>query len=158
MWKKKSVFMFILSTAFKLSKVAEIYINNVPLIFVNTVKYLGHVLDSKLKDDCDKHQQCRRFCVQARFYASLVRNFNACSLNVKCVLFNSFCTGFMGVICAWISPIQVGRKYRLLTITVWEFSLMVRKRQKMKVRGNRRDEVIHLKVYILCISSLIQSW
>ena len=49
--------MFIESKACKLSKLPEIYVNNVPLIFGNTVKYLGHVLDSKLKDDCDIHQQ-----------------------------------------------------------------------------------------------------
>ena len=77
---KKSVSMFMESKAFKLSKIPEICVNNVPLTYVNTVKYLGHVLDSKLKDNCDIHQQCSKFYSQAN---SLIRNFNACSPNVK---------------------------------------------------------------------------
>jgi hypothetical protein len=89
----KSVCMFIESKAFKLIQIPEVFLNGVALKYVDEVKYLGHYLCKSMKDDYDIQQQSGKFYARAN---SMIRNFHACSKNVKSVLFNSFCTSIYG--------------------------------------------------------------
>ena len=57
--------------------------------FVKEVKYLGVMIHSSMKTTIDVARQTRKFCLQANL---LLRNFRHCSDQVKCVLFQTYCT------------------------------------------------------------------
>ena len=66
----------------------ELCLNNTEVKIVNEVKYLGFVLDSYLRDDCDIKRQTRAAHCTAN---KLRSNFYLCSKNVKNVLYRSYC-------------------------------------------------------------------
>ena len=53
------------------------------------VKYLGVIIHSSIKTIIDVARQTRKFYLQANL---LLRNFRQCSDQVKCVLFQTYCT------------------------------------------------------------------
>ena len=57
--------------------------------FVNEVKYLGVMIHSSMKTTIDVTRQTKKFYVQANL---LLRNFRHCSDDVKCSLFQTYCT------------------------------------------------------------------
>ena len=57
--------------------------------FVKEVKYLGVMIHSSMKTTIDVARQTRKFYMQANL---LLRNFRYCSNDVKCTLFQSYCT------------------------------------------------------------------
>ena len=57
--------------------------------FANEVKYLGVMINSSLKTTIDVKRQTRNFYSRANL---LIRNFRHCTDNVKCYLFQSYCT------------------------------------------------------------------
>ena len=57
--------------------------------FVQEAKYLGVMLNSQLITSIDVSRQTRKFYAQANM---LLRNFRYCSVDVKCMLFRSYCT------------------------------------------------------------------
>jgi len=61
------------------------------LLFVDSFKYLGHILDNRLNDDSDIKREIKNLFVRANL---LCRRFQRCSLKVKLVLFRAFCICF----------------------------------------------------------------
>ena len=57
--------------------------------FVKEDKYLGVMIHSSMKTTIDVARQTRKFYLQANL---LLRNFRHCSDQVKCVLFQTYCT------------------------------------------------------------------
>ena len=66
-----------------------IYLGNSICEFVKEVKYLGDMIHSSVKTTIDVARQTRKFYLQAKL---LLRNFRHCSDQVKCVLFQTYCT------------------------------------------------------------------
>ena len=66
-----------------------IYLGDSICEFVKEVKYLGVMIHSSMKTTIDVARQTRKFYLQANF---LLRNFRHCSDQVKCVLFQTYCT------------------------------------------------------------------
>lgn len=63
------------------------------LLFVEQFKYLGHIIDNCLNDDCDIKREIKNLFMRANL---LCRRFQRCSLQVKLRLFRSFCICFYG--------------------------------------------------------------
>ena len=85
--EKKTVCMLIQPNARKLRQV-PIYLNNRMLSYVNVYKYLGHLINSDLKDNDDIQAQTRLFYARGN---ALIRDFKFASLSVKNHLFTNFC-------------------------------------------------------------------
>ena len=64
-----------------------IYLGNSICDFVKEVKYLGVMIHSSMKTTIDVARQTRKFYLQANLH-----NFRPCSDQVKCVLFQTYCT------------------------------------------------------------------
>ncbi len=86
---KKSQCMFFRCSVNKKSALPSIYLNGNLIEFTNEAKYLGVLLHSKLKTTIDVARQMRKFYMQANL---LLRNFRYCTEQVKCRLFQSYCT------------------------------------------------------------------
>lgn len=67
----------------------DIRLNKQPLAFVDETKYLGVVMSSTSKTTLDVSRQTRKFYMQANI---LLRNFGHCSEQVKCSLFQTYCS------------------------------------------------------------------
>ena len=68
---------------------ADLFLSSKAIDFVQETKYLGVMLNSQLKTSTDFSRQTRKFYAQANM---LLRNFRYCSVDVKCMLFRSYCT------------------------------------------------------------------
>ena len=66
-----------------------IYLGNSICEFVKEVKYLDVMIHSSMKTTIDVARQTHKFYLQANL---LLRNFRHCSDQVKCVLFQTYCT------------------------------------------------------------------
>ena len=68
-----------------------IYLSNSICEFVKEVKYLGFMIlvHSSMKTIIDVARQTRKFFLRANL---LLRNFRHCSVQVKCVLLQTYCT------------------------------------------------------------------
>ena len=53
------------------------------------VKYLGHDVTENMRDDRDINRQCRGNFAPGN---TLLRQFSMCRVDVKTMLFNTFCT------------------------------------------------------------------
>ena len=67
----------------------SVNISSEPLRFVNETKYLGFTFCNRNKDDKDIIRQMRSVYARSN---SILRTFSHCSIGVKFVLFNSYCT------------------------------------------------------------------
>ena len=56
--------------------------------FVTQFKYLGHLLTNCLSDDADINREIRNIFVRTNI---LIRRFSNCSLDVKAILFKTYC-------------------------------------------------------------------
>ena len=65
------------------------YLGNSVCQFVQEVKCLGFIIYSTIKTNIDVARQTRKFYLQANL---LLRNFRHCSDDVKCALFQTYCT------------------------------------------------------------------
>ena len=86
---KKSMCMYFSIDINKHCGLPIIYLGNSVCQFVKEVKYLGVMIHSSLKTTIDVARQTRKFYMQANL---LLRNFRYCSDDVKCTLFQSYCT------------------------------------------------------------------
>ena len=86
---KKSVCMFFRSSVNKQCGLSDILISGSICEFANEVKYLGVVINSSFKTTTDVKRQTRNFYARANL---LIHNFRYCTDNVKCYLFQSYCT------------------------------------------------------------------
>lgn len=65
-----------------------IYLNESPLEFVTSFKYLGHFLNPDLKDNEDMERERRSLAVRANMIS---RRFFKCSSHAKVTLFRAYC-------------------------------------------------------------------
>ena len=86
---KKSMCMYFSIDMNKHCGLPVIYLGNSVCQFVKEVKYLGVMIHSSMKTTIDVARQTRKFYMQANL---LLRNFRYCSDDVKCTLFQSYCT------------------------------------------------------------------
>jgi len=73
---------------------AQFSLAGISLTFVPMFKYLGHIIDNKLKDDADVCRELK--CLFTRTNI-LIRRFLRCSSEVKIRLFKSFCVCFYDI-------------------------------------------------------------
>ena len=66
---------------------------HVDLSYVNSFKYLGHIITSDLSDDADIQREIKSMFVRTNI---LIRKFAICSRAVKIVLFKSYCLCLYG--------------------------------------------------------------
>ncbi len=69
----------------------SIKLNNIVLGYVDTVKYLGVMISSDLKDDTDIKRQLRSLYASCN---TILNRFALCSTNVKLQLLDSYCLNF----------------------------------------------------------------
>ena len=81
--------IIIRSSVNKQCGLADTFISGTMCEFANEVKYLGVMINSSLKTTIDVKRQTRNFYSRANL---LIRNFRHCTDNVKCYLFQSYCT------------------------------------------------------------------
>ena len=86
---KKSMCMYFSIDINKHCGLPVIYLGNSVCQFVKEVKYLDVVIHSSMKTTIDVTRQTRKFYMQANL---LLRNFRYCFDDVKCTLFQSYCT------------------------------------------------------------------
>ena len=86
---KKSMCMYFSTSMNKHCGCPVIYLGNSIFEFVKDVRYLFIMLHSSMKTTIDVARQTRKFYLQANL---LLRNFRHCSDQVKCVLFQTYCT------------------------------------------------------------------
>ena len=67
----------------------SVYLNNECIKVVSSTKYSGHYLANDLSDDLDIKRQCRQLYAQGN---SLIRKFHMCSVDVKLVILQSYCS------------------------------------------------------------------
>lgn len=72
-------------------KVPPLYLNNTPVKRVERFKYLGHILNEHLTDDDDIERERRALAVRCNM---LARRFAKCDVNVKNILFKTYCQNF----------------------------------------------------------------
>ncbi len=86
---KKTKCMVFRPKCFKDVILPLIELNGTQLAFIEGDKYLGYILSNDFKDDNDIKRQIK--CIYATGNA-LIRNFKNCCLEVKHLLFQSYCT------------------------------------------------------------------
>ena len=86
---KESMCMYFSTSINKHCGIPVIYLGNCERQFVNEVKYLGVMIHSSMKTTIDVTRQTKKFYMQANL---LLRNFRHCSDDVKCSLFQTYCT------------------------------------------------------------------
>ena len=84
----KSVCMFFNVGFLNVNNPSQVFLNDLPLNYVDGCKYLGCIISNNGKADLDIKRQLRKFYANAN---NLLRNFSKCSYDVKCELFRSFC-------------------------------------------------------------------
>ena len=86
---KKSMCMYFSSSMNKHCGCPVIYLGNSICEFDKEVKYLDGIVHSSMKTTIDVARQTHKLYLQANL---LLRNFRHCSDQVKCVLFQTYCT------------------------------------------------------------------
>ena len=81
--------MFFKSAVSRKCDTTDLFLSSKAIDFVQETKYLGVMLNSQLKTSFDVSHQTRKFYAQSNM---LLRNFRYCSVDVKCMLFRSYCT------------------------------------------------------------------
>ena len=87
----KSICMFFKSAVNRKCDTTDLFLSSKAIDFVQETKYLGVtcMLNSNLKMSIDVSRQTQKFYAQANM---LLRNFRYCSVDVKGMLFRSYCT------------------------------------------------------------------
>jgi hypothetical protein len=62
------------------------------ITFVDSCKYLGHIIRADRKDNSDIRRQYRALCVRSNM---LIRRFASCSKEVNTLLFTSYCSNIL---------------------------------------------------------------
>ena len=84
----KTVCMSILPKTIIMNKMPNIYLSDCKLSFVNSFKYLGHMISSDFSDEEDLRRENRSLCARGN---AIVRKFHFCNMTVKTSLFKTFC-------------------------------------------------------------------
>ena len=70
-------------------KCPPMYLGNDTLNYVDRAKYLGVLITANFKDDDDMMKHLRAFYIRSN---TLIRKFYHCSIDIKLLLFRSYCT------------------------------------------------------------------
>ena len=84
----KSVCLLISPKGCKLDQIPNVYLKGKVLEYVDSFKYLGHLICGNFMDDDDIKRELRSLSVRGNI---LIRKFGCCSMYVKCYLFKTFC-------------------------------------------------------------------
>ena len=83
----KSVCMCVLPRGCGIEKLPNVYLSGNVLVYVDSFKYLGHIICSDFSDDEDIKREIRGICMRGNL---LVRKYKFCSVKIKCFLFKTF--------------------------------------------------------------------
>ena len=86
----KSKCMSILPSRYHLN-IPTVTLNNAPLVYTDSIKYLGVVISHTFKDDNDIVRQLRFLYASAN---AIIRKFSRCTIPVKLQLLESYCLNF----------------------------------------------------------------
>ena len=81
--------MFFKSAVNRRCDTTDLVLSSKAIGFVQETKYVCVTLNSQLKTSIDVSRQTRKFYTEANM---LLRNFRYCFVDVKCMLFRSYCT------------------------------------------------------------------
>ena len=98
------------------SVVIPLSLNGRSLRRAEEVKYLGHIINSRLTDEADIERQRRSITVRANM---LARRFQRCSDNVKRQLFLTFCTSVYTVEVWAVHTVGAGQRMRVQYNNAW---------------------------------------
>ncbi len=87
--ERKSKVMVFKSSTFRNCLVPTFIMGSCTLDICSSFTYLGHIITSDRKDNDDISRQCRSIYARGNM---LVRNFSKCSVDVKLLLFKTYCT------------------------------------------------------------------
>ena len=90
---KKTKCMIFQTSQTPITKEPTMVLSGKRLEYVEGFTYLGHIITSDLKDDVDICSQNRKLCARGNM---LIRKFAACSPDVKCYLFRTYCYSIYG--------------------------------------------------------------
>ena len=106
--------MFFTPDVNKKCDTTDMFLSGKAIDFVQETKHLVVMLYSQLKTSVDVFRQTRKFYTQANM---LLRNFRNYSVDVKCMLFRSYCTN-MYCCPLWFNSTSSSIKKLKLVITV----------------------------------------
>ena len=86
---KKSAILPFLPDDKKNLRIPPFTLSNEPVPIVESFKYLGHILTNNGSDDLDIQRQRKKIYAQGN---SILRKFHMCSVEVKVMLFRTYCT------------------------------------------------------------------
>ena len=72
----------------------KFHLSHGELAYVETFRYLGHLINNDASDNCDIEREIRNIFIRTN---TLIRKFHLCSKRVKIMLFKSFCLCFYGI-------------------------------------------------------------
>lgn len=104
---KKTKCMVYKPKCFKDLHTPSFILSGQPLDFTNVTKYLGCQISSDLCDDVDIKRLIRSVYCRGNM---LISKFRHCSTEVKCKLFNAYCSSFYGITTWRISHVYVYKK------------------------------------------------
>jgi hypothetical protein len=86
----KSKLMSIKPKKLKNLRIPCIFLDNTPLEMVENIKYLGVFLTSDFDDNADIQREMKAIYARGNM---IIKNFKSCSVDVKTLLFKTYCTG-----------------------------------------------------------------
>ena len=89
----KSVVLLILPGGYSLPRPPNVYLGGNVLAYVDSFKYLGHIISADFMDDLDIDRERRKIATRGNI---LVRKFGKCTVEVKCHLFRTYCYQLYG--------------------------------------------------------------
>lgn len=108
--KKKSVCMCMKSRKYKLLNIPSVKLGDTVLIYVETYKYLGCIINCLLNDNDDIKRTLRGIYARSNM---LSRKFYNCSDETKRFLFQTYCTNFYCIQLWWFYNQESLRKVRV---------------------------------------------
>jgi len=72
----------------------KFHLNTGEIAYVETFRYLGHLISNDARDNCDIEREIRNMFIRTN---TLIRKFHLCSKRVKIMLFKTFCLCFYGI-------------------------------------------------------------
>ena len=91
---KKTKCMLFNNKNCNITEVPTIKLSGRTLQFVAEFTYLGHVISGDRSDDADILNQNRKLCARGNM---LIRKFKSCSMDIKSVLFRTYCSSIYGM-------------------------------------------------------------
>lgn len=121
----KTKLMCIKPTKLKNLNIPCIVLDNTPLKLVDAVKYLGVFLTDDLRDDTDIKRELRSVYARGNV---IIKNFKNCCVNIKCLLFKTYCTGLYASQLWWNFNKRTAKRIQVAYNTVFRFLMFLERR------------------------------